>query len=62
MMWGLRLVLLIGIVCVAVPFLAFFLTRNQKFYRFAMRAGKATLLIAAILALLFIGERLLLAV
>ena len=60
MIIGLRIVLLLGLLTVAAPLLAYFVTRNRRYYAFALRAGKIVLVILASIALIYIAERLVL--
>jgi len=60
MIIGLRIVLLLGIVAVLAPLIAYFLTKNPKFYQFALKAGKVTLALLAAIGLIYLAERLIL--
>jgi hypothetical protein len=59
-MIGVRIVLLLGIVVVLAPLLAYFITRNVYFYRFAMKSGKVVVALLAAIALVYLAERLIL--
>ncbi len=61
MMIGVRIVLLLGIVVVLVPLLAYFITRNPRFYRFAIKSAKVIAALLAAIALIYLAERLILA-
>jgi hypothetical protein len=57
---GLRIVLLLGLLTVAAPLLAYIVTRNRRYYTFALKAGKIVLVVLAAIALIYIAERLVL--
>lgn len=61
MMIGVRIVLLLGIVVVLVPLLAYFITRNPRFYRFALTSAKVIVALLAAIGLIYLAERLILA-
>ena len=60
MMIGVRIVLLLGVVAVLVPLIAWFVTRNPKFYRFAMNSAKVIAALLAAIGLIYLAERLIL--
>lgn len=60
MMIGVRIILLLGIFVVLVPLLAFFITRNARFYLFAKKAALILAALAAAIALIYLAERLIL--
>jgi hypothetical protein len=62
MMIGVRIVLLLGIVVVLVPLLAYFITRNARFYQFALKSGKVIVALLAAIGLIYLAERLILVV
>jgi hypothetical protein len=57
MLIGLRILLLIAIVAIGAPLLAYLFTRNRRFYDFAWRAAKIILALAAALSLIYLVER-----
>ena len=60
MIIGLRIVLLLGIVAVLAPLIAYFLTKNPRFYQFALKSAKVTVALLAAIGLLYLAERLIL--
>lgn len=62
MMIGIRIILLAAIFVVLVPLLAYFITRNVSFYRFAMKSAKIVAALLAAIALIYLAERLILVV
>lgn len=60
MMIGVRIILLLGIFVVLVPLLAYFITRNPRFYRFALQSAKVIAALLGAIALIYLAERLIL--
>ncbi|MBL8517106.1 MAG: hypothetical protein JNM76_09060 [Betaproteobacteria bacterium] len=60
MMIGVRIVLLLGIVVVLVPLLAYFITRNPRFYQFALKAAKVIVALLVAIGLIYLAERIIL--
>lgn len=60
MMIGVRIILLLGIFVVLVPLLAYFITRNPRFYRFALKSAKVVAALLGAIALIYLAERLIL--
>lgn len=60
MMIGVRIILLLGIFVVLVPLLAYFITKNARFYRFALTSAKVIAVLLAAIALIYLAERLIL--
>lgn len=60
MMIGVRIILLLGIFVVLVPLLAYFITRNPRFYQFALKSAKIIAALLAAIALIYLAERLIL--
>jgi len=58
---GLRIVLMLGLMAVVVPLVAYALTRNARFYSLALQAGKVTMILAGAILALYLVERLVLA-
>jgi len=61
MLIGLRIVLMLGLMAVVVPLLAYAVTRNARFYALALKAGKVTLILVVAIVVLYLVERLVLA-
>ncbi|HEX9391075.1 MAG TPA: hypothetical protein VF928_07165 [Usitatibacteraceae bacterium] len=61
MLIGLRLLLLVAGLAVAVAFLGFLFTKNPRFLQLSKNIIKVTLLFAALIAIIYILERVLLA-
>jgi hypothetical protein len=61
MLIGLRILLLIAIVVVGAPLLAYLFTRNRRFYDFAWKSAKVLVALAAAIALIYLVERIILA-
>jgi hypothetical protein len=59
MLIGLRLLLLVSLVAVSATFLGFLFTRNPRFLKLTKTIIKVTLLFAAVIAVVYIAERLL---
>ncbi|MDX2217931.1 MAG: hypothetical protein SF172_02780 [Burkholderiales bacterium] len=60
MMIGVRILLLLGIFVVLVPLLAYFITKNARFYHFALKSAKVIAALLAAIALIYLAERLIL--
>ena len=60
MMIGVRIVLLLGVIVVLAPLIAWFVTRNPKFYRFAIKSAKIIAASLAAIGLIYLAERLIL--
>ncbi len=61
MLIGLRIILLLGIFLVGAPLLGWVLTRNVRLYQFALKSAKVLGVLIAAMALLWLGERLIVA-
>jgi hypothetical protein len=60
MLIGLRLLLMVALITISAAFLGFLFTRNPRFLKLTRNIIKVTLLFAALIAVAYIGERLLL--
>lgn len=60
MLIGLRIVLMLGLMAVVVPLVAYAVTRNARFYALALKAGKVTLILVGAILALYLIERFLL--
>jgi hypothetical protein len=61
MLIGLRFLLLIAVMAVSITFLAYLFTKNPRFLHLTKLIIKVTLGFAALIAVIYIGERLILA-
>lgn len=61
MLIGLRLLLMIAVIAVSATFLGYLFTRNPRFLKLTRNIIKVTLVFAAVIALVFLSDRLLLA-
>ena len=61
MLIGLRFLLLIAVMAVSITFLAYLFTKNPRFLNLTKLIIKVTLGFAALIAVIYIGERLILA-
>lgn len=61
MMIGLRVLLLLAIMAAGISFLAFIFTKNPAYIRYARNIVKVTLAFAALIAVIYVAERLLFA-
>lgn len=61
MLIGLRIILLLGIFLVGAPLLGWVLTRNVRLYQFAMTSAKVLGVLVGAIALIWLGERLIVA-
>ena len=59
MLIGLRLLLMVALIAVSATFLGFVFTRNPRFLQLTKSIIKITLLFAALIAVLYVAERLL---
>ena len=59
MLIGLRLLLMVALIAVSATFLGFVFTRNPRFLILTKSIIKITLLFAALIAVLYVAERLL---
>jgi len=59
MLIGLRILLMIAVIAISGAFLGFLFTRNPRFLQFAKNIIKVTLLFAAVIAVVYIAERVL---
>lgn len=60
MLIGLRLLLMVAVIAVSVTFLGFLFTRNPRFLKLTKDILKVTLLVAAVIAVIYVVERVLL--
>jgi len=60
MLIGLRLILMLAVVAGSATFLGYLFTRNPKFLRFTKNIIKVALLFAALIATLYVLERVIL--
>jgi hypothetical protein len=61
MLIGLRLLLIIAVIACSTTFLGYLFTKNPRFLKLTKNIIKVTLLFAALIAVVYIAERLLLA-
>jgi hypothetical protein len=61
MLIGLRLLLMIAVIGCSATFLGYLFTKNPRFLRLTRNIIKVTLLFAAVIAVVYLAERLLLA-
>ena len=59
MLIGLRLLLMVALLAVSATFLGFLFTRNPRFLKLTKNIMKVTLLFAAVIAIIYIAERVL---
>jgi len=59
MLIGLRILLMIAVIAISGAFLGFLFTRNPRFLQLAKNIIKVTLLFAAVIAVVYIAERVL---
>jgi hypothetical protein len=59
MLIGLRLLLMVALVAASATFLGYLFTRNPRFLKLTKTIIKVTLLFAAVIAVIYIAERLL---
>ena len=57
MLIGLRIVLMLGLMAVVVPLVAYAVTRNPRFYALALKAGKVTMILAGGILAVYLVER-----
>lgn len=60
MLIGLRLILMLAVVAGGATFLGYLFTRNPRFLRFTKNIIKVALLFAALIAILYVLERVIL--
>jgi hypothetical protein len=60
MLIGLRILLLLAILAAGISFLAYVFTKNPAYIRYARNIIKVTLAFAALIAVIYLAERLLL--
>jgi hypothetical protein len=60
MLIGLRLLLLIAVMAISITFLGYLFTRNPRFLQFTKLIIKITLGFAALIAVIYVAERVLL--
>ena len=61
MLIGLRLLLMVAVIACSATFLGYLFTRNPRFLKLTKTIIKVTLLFAALIAVIYVAERLLLA-
>ncbi len=61
MLIGLRFLLLFAVMAASITFLGFLFTKNPRFLYYTKLIIKVTLTFAALIAILYVGERLILA-
>jgi len=59
MLIGLRLLLMVAVIAVSATFLGFLFTKNPRFLKLTKNIIKVTLLFAALIALVYVAERVL---
>ena len=59
MLIGLRLLLMVAMLAITATFLGYLFTKNPRFLKLTKNIIKVTLLFAAVIAVLYIAERLL---
>ena len=59
MLIGLRLLLMVAVIAISATFLAFLFTKNPRFMKLTVNIIKVTLLFAAVIAVVYIAERVL---
>ena len=59
MLIGLRLLLMVAVIAISATFLGYLFTKNPRFLRLTVNIIKVTLLFAAVIAVVYIAERLL---
>ena len=59
MLIGLRLLLMVAVIAVSATFLGFLFTKNPRLLKLTKNIIKVTLLFAALIALIYIAERVL---
>ena len=59
MLIGLRLLLMVAVIAISAAFLGFLFTRNPRFLKLTKNIIKVTLLFAAVIAVVYIAERVL---
>jgi hypothetical protein len=59
MLIGLRLLLMVALIAISATFLGFLFTRNPRFLTLTKNIIKVTLLFAALIAVVYIAERML---
>ncbi len=60
MLIGLRLLLMVAVLAISATFLGYLFTKNPRFLKLTKNIIKVTLLFAAVIAVVYIAERLLL--
>lgn len=60
MLIGLRLLLMVALIAVSATFLGFLFTRNPRFLKLTKTIIKVTLLFVAVIAVVYVAERVLL--
>ncbi len=61
MLIGLRLLLMVAVIAISASFLSFLFTRNPRFLNLTKYMIKVTLLFAAVIAVIYVAERVLFA-
>ena len=59
MLIGLRLLLMVAVIAISATFLGYLFTKNPRFLRLTVNIIKVTLLFAAVIAVVYIAERVL---
>ena len=59
MLIGLRLLLMVAVIAISATFLGFLFTRNPRFLKLTKNLIKVTILFAALIAVVYLAERLL---
>ena len=59
MLIGLRLLLMVAVLAISATFLGYLFTKNPRFLKLTKNIIKVTLLFAAVIAVVYIAERLL---
>lgn len=59
MLIGLRLLLMVAVIAISATFLGYLFTKNPRFMKLTLNIIKVTLLFAAVIAVVYIAERLL---
>ena len=59
MLIGLRLLLMVAVIAISATFLGYLFTKNPRFLKLTLNIIKVTLLFAAVIAVVYIAERLL---
>lgn len=59
MLIGLRLLLMVAVIAISATFLGYLFTKNPRFMKLTLNIIKVTLLFAAVIAVVYIAERVL---